>query len=318
MHKGEMSPALVLALSEIRDGTLPKTLVFQGKDDTARHRAALICACALVCTSGGDKAPCLECEGCRRVLSEIHSDVTVLNCTSGDVRVDDVRKVRADAFVSPFEAECRIFILDGAQNLNVQSQNALLKILEEPPERAYFILTAPSSKMLLETVNSRCAVFSLGNPSYDDVYRSVCDAASGFGEEERRSIARAVLYIDGFEVTSQNLTRLKSALDICETYYGSGVFPFASLPSKKDDSEALKLTFKALSLCALEVCEAKKGVSVKDGILSASSLEFSVMKMPMRTAFSRSELFASLLERLEANANASAIIALLRTELGGV
>ncbi len=303
--------ALSLLLSEIKSGTLPKTVLIEGKDEPSRKEAARICAAALMCESA-DK-PCMKCSQCEKVLSGRHPDLTVISTEEDKVSVDDIRKVRLDANISPFEAESKIIIFERAETLNVQSQNALLKILEEPPARVYFILTAPSAKLLLQTVDSRCAKFSLGALSAKDVYRSVCECSGGVSESENRRLCNAVLYLDGFVPTEKTVGELKYALDVCTSYYMSGRFPFDKLPQKKEENGLLALILKLLSLASLELLKAKKGTLPSDGgILGEECLENAVMRIPIRTAFSNYSFFCSLIERLDENANFASVCAALR------
>ncbi|MBR5309265.1 MAG: hypothetical protein IKU43_10855 [Clostridia bacterium] len=304
--------ALSLIFAEIKSGTLPKTFLVEGKDEASRRLAARYTAAALMCES--DDVPCLECAQCKKVMEGRHPDVTVVSAQEEKVSVDDIRKVRLDANISPFEAECKIIIFDGAQTLNVQSQNALLKILEEPPQRVYFILTAPSSKLMLQTVDSRCAKFSLGALSKSDVYRSVCEFSGGASESECLRMCNAVLYLDGFVPSEKSIGQLKEAMSICDEFYESGVFPFHRLPSKKEDSDSLKLVLKVLSLYALDLLKGKKGSTDKDGgLLSSAALSGAASKLPTRTAFYQYGFFCELYERLEENANVAAVIAVLRS-----
>jgi len=303
--------SLSLMLTEIRSGTLPKTLLIEGKDESSRKEAANICAAALMCTA--DEVPCLECDSCLKVLSGRHPDVTVLFPGEEKVSVDDIRKVRLDAGISPFEAECKIVIFHQAHNLNVQSQNALLKILEEPPKSVYFILTAPSSKLMLQTVDSRCAKFSLGSLSEKDVYGSLKEFCTNITDSDLSRLCCAVLYLDGFVPNEKNVRDLLSAMEVCDTFYTSGRFPFEKLPSKKEDSDMLSVILKTAALYAMTVFKAKKGVMPKNGgILGADRLEAAMARFPARAAFSQYGLFCELYERLSENANVGAVISSLR------
>lgn len=304
--------ALSLLLSEIKSGTLPKTILIEGKDEKSRKEAAMLCAAALMCES--DSAPCLECDSCKKVMSGRHPDVTVISPQDRKISVDDIRQVRLDANISPFEAECKVVIFQQAQTLNVQSQNALLKILEEPPRSVYFILTAPGAKLLLSTVDSRCAKFSLGSLSMQDIYRSVCEFSDGTPESDKLRMCNAVLYLDGFVPDEKSMAQLKLSMDICDEFYTSGRFPFESLPCKKEDSELLKLVFKVLSLYALTLLKAKKGTIPTDGgVMGSAGLSAAMSRFPTKTAFYHYGFFCELYERLLNNANVSAVIAALRS-----
>jgi hypothetical protein len=95
----------------------------------------------------------------RKVLAGLHVDVSVLdNGADTVIKVDDIRTVRRDALLRPFDGEVKVYIIAHAHRMNQNAQNALLKILEEPPRHARFILLAKSADMLLPTIRSRCAI----------------------------------------------------------------------------------------------------------------------------------------------------------------
>ena len=118
-----------------------------------RTLAKLLCA-AMECTGGG-KIPCGTCSACRKVLTDQHPDViTVADPDHKQISVDVIRNMRADAFIRPNEGTRKIYVI--AQDMGVPAQNALLKILEEPPEYAAFLLLSDRAEKLLTTIRSRC------------------------------------------------------------------------------------------------------------------------------------------------------------------
>ena len=119
-------------------------------------------AAAALCTSSG-KRPCGVCRDCRKVQQRIHPDVTLVTRQDKkkELIVDQVREITREAYILPNEAERRVFILEEADLMNISAQNAALKLLEEPPNGAVFLLCAASARGLLETVRSRCAVITL-------------------------------------------------------------------------------------------------------------------------------------------------------------
>lgn len=309
--------ALSYILGEIRANQLPHTFVLEGKDEKSRREAALFCACALdcECETGAD-VPCEKCAPCSKILSGRHPDVTVIGKDNdAKVSVDDVRKVRSDVYQSAFEAENKVVILNQAHLLNVQSQNALLKILEEGPEKVYFILTCPSANMLLPTVSSRCTKYSLGELERGEILVTVSELVKGATPEEKERLSSALMMLDGFEMTGKNMERLVFALTVCDKFYNEGEFPFGLLPTKKEESEMLKLTFRMLALCALEISRSKKGVKSESAILTRDAMQKAQSRVSVRYAFSLYELFSEIYEKLEMNANLSAVTAYLRSEL---
>ena len=117
---------------------------------------------AMLCTGSGTK-PCGICRDCRKVSAGIHPDVLVTERQKDDkgkekreIYVEQVREIVSSAVILPNEAEKKVYIIRDAGTMNAAAQNALLKILEEPPVFDAFILIADNAGQLLETVRSRC------------------------------------------------------------------------------------------------------------------------------------------------------------------
>ncbi len=130
--------------------------------------AARRLAAAAVCSSTGAR-PCGTCRDCRKVSEGIHPDVISVRRLTDDkgrakkeITVDQVREMAADSVVLPNEAARKVYIIEDADLMNPQAQNAALKLLEEPPAGVMFILCAENAQLLLPTVRSRCAEQNVG------------------------------------------------------------------------------------------------------------------------------------------------------------
>ncbi len=141
---------------------LSHAVIFEGGDEPSRYALAKHTAAALVCAD--NKRPCGVCGACVKAAAGSHPDI--IEVSAGDVAktfsVDKVREIRSMAYVLPNEADRKVFILRGADTMTEQAQNALLKILEEPPRFVTFLLECRSKSLLLPTVLSRADVYSLG------------------------------------------------------------------------------------------------------------------------------------------------------------
>jgi len=146
-------------LSMASSGRIPQSVLIEGRDKSLRDDSALFLAAAVVCE--GENRPCKTCRHCRKVFSGIHPDVTVTAPKDKHIRVDEIRSLRNDAFILPNEASARVFVIEDADTMNTDAQNALLKLLEEPPENVGLILTASSRSRLLPTVRSRLSAFNI-------------------------------------------------------------------------------------------------------------------------------------------------------------
>ncbi len=146
---------------ELRKGKWPGTSIVAGSSADKRMKAALLIAQAAVCT--GNRPLCGKCRNCMKVKKKIHPDITTVSRDEDEkeIVVAKIRALRRDVFMRPNEAERSVVIIADADTMNSQAQNALLKILEEPPEYASFVLLADNSERLLPTVRSRCVILNL-------------------------------------------------------------------------------------------------------------------------------------------------------------
>ncbi|WMJ85020.1 hypothetical protein ACS3UN_04190 [Oscillospiraceae bacterium LTW-04] len=147
-------------------GRFPHALLLAGPIGSGKRTAAQYAAAMLLCRKEG-LPPCGVCPSCHKLSSGNHPDFFTLlpEGKSKTIGVDRVREIKAAAYISPHEAPRKVFFIPEAQRLRVEAQNALLKIIEEPPEAAYFIFTAPGPGSLLETVCSRLTICSMGELS---------------------------------------------------------------------------------------------------------------------------------------------------------
>ena len=174
----EVCRSLSLALDE---GRFPHAVLLEGPVGETAALSALL-AKAAVCLSE-EARPCGRCPGCIKAAAGSHPDILTLDGDSNPraFPVDSMREIRSGAYIRPNEAPRKVYRLLGVQNMAEPSQNALLKVLEEPPENVLFLLTAVSASALLPTVRSRMQIFTLEDGKPDPE-----------GCEEAAAIARAV------------------------------------------------------------------------------------------------------------------------------
>lgn len=149
-------------VSSIKQGNFPHGVLVECQNSNEGEDFARFVANALVCT--GDNKPCSVCPDCIKAQGKGHPDIFLTDGIKGKSKnftVDAIREIRDDAFVIPNESDKKIYILKNGHNMNEQAQNAILKILEEPPPYVYFIIVTESKSTMLETVLSRVQVYSL-------------------------------------------------------------------------------------------------------------------------------------------------------------
>lgn len=132
-------------------------------DENTSFETANFLAKALLCMGIG-QTPCNTCSACNKIQKNIHPDVKIISSdkAKNSFHVQKVREIKSDAYTAPNESRHKVFILKNAQTMTVQAQNAILKLLEEPPKNVIFILTCKNKQELLPTVISRCVCFDVG------------------------------------------------------------------------------------------------------------------------------------------------------------
>ena len=146
-------------LSEsLAKGHISHFYLISGPRGSGKHTLAKLLSAAILCRGKG--RPCLSCGPCRKVMEGNHPDlITVEDPEHKNVAVKIVRQMRDDMFIRPNESDYKIYLFP--QELGVEGQNALLKILEEPPAYGVFILLTDNPEKLLPTVRSRCTELKL-------------------------------------------------------------------------------------------------------------------------------------------------------------
>ena len=174
--RGHATVRRLLARAVARD-RLPPSLVLSGPDGVGKRQVGVGLAELLNCEavsgpggSAGVPESCGACRTCRRIARGVHADVIVVAPgDSGAIKVDAVRGVVGQAGFRPFEGRRRVVIVDDADRLVPEAQNALLKTLEEPPPASVFLLVTHRPHLLLPTVRSRCPEIRFGGLATDEV-----------------------------------------------------------------------------------------------------------------------------------------------------
>jgi len=143
-------------------GHIPHAIIIEGTDDENRMKVAELLACSVLCT--GEEKPCGKCRSCLKIKKGVHPDVIVCDKpeNKATLGVDIVREMKSDVFLTGNDSDKKVYIIRQAQDMTVASQNAILKIFEEPPENITIILTCSTKDSLLETVLSRGTAIPLG------------------------------------------------------------------------------------------------------------------------------------------------------------
>ena len=139
----------------LKKGHISHFYLISGPEGSGKHTLARLLAAAILCRGNGK--PCMSCPACRKVMDGMHPDfITVDDPEKKTVPVDLIREARADMYIQPNESDYKIYLFPRAQDMGVPGQNALLKVLEEPPKYGVFLLLTTNADSMLPTVRSRC------------------------------------------------------------------------------------------------------------------------------------------------------------------
>ena len=172
-------------------GSLPPSLIFAGPAGIGKRAAALALAQTVNCPTPRDGDACGVCASCTRIARLVHADVLLIEPgDSGSIKIDQIRDAVDRTGYRPFEGRRRVVIVDDADAMIGEAQNALLKTLEEPPPSSMFVLVTARPDMLLPTVRSRCQQLRFGQLHADEV-AAVLIKVHGYTAPEAQAAAAA-------------------------------------------------------------------------------------------------------------------------------
>ncbi len=190
----------------VGQGRISHFYLISGPAGSGKQTLAQLLSAAILCK--GAEKPCLSCSACRKVLSAAHPDcITVTDPEHKTVAVKIVRDARADMYIMPNEGSRKIYIFP--QELGVEGQNALLKILEEPPEYGVFMLLSDNPEKLLPTVRSRCTELRL-LPLNEAVLKKALQQE--FPDAEVETLAAAIQRSGGYLGQAKRLLEENAAI----------------------------------------------------------------------------------------------------------
>jgi DNA polymerase-3 subunit delta' len=195
----------------LQNGTLPHALLFTGIEGVGKQTAAK--ALAMACNCQGDDSGCKpgiqkiptndrrgfsaqntatgacgRCKSCRKIESGNHPDIIQIKPSGAFIKIAQIRELGRTLAMKPYEASTRVVIIRDAQAMNPAAGNAILKMLEEPPERTILILTATQTFDLLPTIVSRCQHIRF-NPISKKMLGNVLAAEHGLDRTDAMAIA---------------------------------------------------------------------------------------------------------------------------------
>lgn len=199
----------------IEGGTLPHAYLIGGPDGSGKRTFAKLIAAGVNCERRGtaEAIPCMNCNNCKRIMNEAFVDLKFFGRKKdrATIGVDDMRLLKEDAMLSAAESDHKIYVIEDAQALTVESQNALLNVLEEPPIGVLVILLASECDKILTTIKSRVQSVSMTRftddeirryvlarvPSAEAMMRTEPERFAGIIKSSKGVIGRAMLLLQG-------------------------------------------------------------------------------------------------------------------------
>lgn len=311
----EVKAALSAAFSA---GRFPHAVILQGEAGCGKRTFARLIAKALVCRRP-ENAPCGTCPSCVRAEAGSHPDIRVVEGggAARSLSVDLIKDVIADAYRMPEESGFNVYILLMGERSSDAAQNKLLKIIEEPPQSAVFLLVCESAEQLLPTIRSRAQSFTLEPPAPEEAAALVRERTGMDAAAARRlavlcggNIGRMLA-----ERTDGGATRfaeIAGAMAAAMLAPGGDSLYRAAAPLQKDR----KLCGEVLSRLELifrDACVLRAGGT---SLLGGAAKEADALStLPRSRLYALPELIVTFRQKLERNANMPLLVTCLCARL---
>jgi len=306
------NPGVKSALADaFSSGRFPHAIILQGEPGTGRRTLARHIARALVCREKG-RAPCGECPACLRALAGSHPDIRVVEGKGdgGNISVEQIQEMASDAQRMPDEADYSVYILVFGERTMDAPQNKLLKLIEEPPEGAVFLIVCRSAQALLPTIRSRAQVFHLMPPPEEEAAQWLSSHTNTDLTEARRLAALCggnlgLMQGEAKSGTAREAMETAAAMARAIPARGAHDLLAASAPLLKDRA-LCRQTLSRLELIFRDACMLRcGGRTLLSGAPEAADR---LADLPIKQLVKLPELAETARQNLERNANTSLLI----------
>ncbi len=217
----DQAEALDTLTAMLKTGKIPNALAFTGSRGSGRKEAGFLLAAAINCNARCNEKPGEQknilqlaprgdtgsyCLSCRKIFSGVHPDIIMVSPEKEVIKIHQIRAVYASIAARPHEAKMRMVMIEDAEKMNAEAGNALLKILEEPPDTTFFILLASDISLLLPTIISRCRHIRFKPVSSAGIVQRLM-SDHGIDKETARIAANS---------SCQSMERALKMLNLCE------------------------------------------------------------------------------------------------------
>jgi DNA polymerase-3 subunit delta' len=248
---------------QLKGRGLSHAYILTGPEGAERQAIAEFLCKAYVCTSI-ESPPCGTCSGCRKIVEGIHPDLIVVGAEGETINVAAARTIKTTAYIRPNEAPRKVFLFPDAQELTSQVQDVLLKLLEESPPYAAFLLLTENERALLPTIRSRCELLRLVSPP---------EQTGEDGSDDARNLARLLCSGEELQLMEWALALEKWDKDELAALFDGAVFVLANkLIKENGGQEKRRLLMLITHLKALRLaCDYNVGTGHLAGWLAAGA-----------------------------------------------
>ena len=243
-------------------GRFPHAVLLEGEDIFLTETFALHTAMRFLCKS--ENKPCLNCAGCRKTANLTHIDLVICG-QEGEksYNIDRVREIRKSAYIRPNESERTVFVFKNADTIPEKSQNALLKIIEEPPEHAIFIFCCENRFRLLETILSRVFTFKLTEADENTAFDIIKTSDTKYEDEKIKEALKATgnNIAKAFSLLKEDSGVFTAAENIFNSMRKKDIYSLMSLSGEICKNKIAADVLNQVKIMLIKAC----AESIKDG-----------------------------------------------------
>lgn len=289
----------------MNSGHLCHAYLFYGKKGIGKKTLAMYLSAGVLCK--GEKKPCFNCSSCHKLMAEGHPDFYFLDSkdAKNSIHIDVIREIRQDAYIMPNESIYKVYFIPNVENMSIGAFNALLKVLEEPPEAAMFILTASSKSAVPQTILSRCVSLAVYPLSLAECKEALAELVPEKSEGERKIAAEQSRGILGKALEILNRENNDEIQKICDAVL-DGIIHIneyeilSSLVTIKNDRQIFAQVIDELLIVVRGGLLNKINGQTETNNPKTDSLSY---KLSVRACEQLLELFQNVIIKLDSNVN---------------
>lgn len=314
----------------IISGTLPHAFLISGPEGSGKTTLATEIAAALNCERRGEgELPCHVCNTCRRIKDGSFIDVKWLKKPKDKMTlgVNEVRAFREDMFLSATESDFKIYVIDDADKMTPNAQNALLKVLEEPPSNVVIFMLTESDDAILTTIKSRAQYVAMERFDEDELAEYFKNRGTGLPVADKQALRELMLCADGRigrarELIEGGAEEARASRELTESFiaalkqstpYSTLYTTIRALPTKKDElTDALESITVALRDLMLLKYDASAPLLFYPDRVKARELADGVSARRLMSVY---DIISESLDDLAKNVNVSAMTTALGAKI---